>query len=686
MPGGRLLQLRTGRNMGLYHKSIHREVIAVKRWIACFLTLLLCITALPVSAAENAGPSAWAETEINEAISDGLVPEELQTDYQQDITREEFAQLAVTLCMVKLRYVGSPEQFVEDYRRYFYDRNGNPAAVISAEFSDATRWGTAAAGLGIVQGRGDGTFDPEGLITRQEAAAMVTRAYQAYSGQPELNIIGGGSAYENAPDWATESIAWLEWWGFMKGDGKGDFMLQSHLTREQAILIFKRLSDWYLPTDGLVPYEEELSRTLFPEEGSFSLTEMVEESNNAGVLGIEADGTPSFWILYASGGRTQLWPILEELVPGMTGVEGLSIVNGTDLTFYVKAEDGVRLFRLSIFCKTAWEMREVLTPQPALDGIAVTGFDGTHVFAATEDGVAVYDMMGQKMFDLPQGEITWDSDTDIFRHESADGVMYYTSEGKPLGQTPWFAATNFHIGQAVIQEEAGGPVFVIDSTGKVLSTLDSYGGTIRDITYGGAYGGNYVLLDKDDRHYLLNTTDGSLFGGEYLDVGPFEGTYIPVKTEEGWGFIDQFFQIAVSCQYLKVYPFHNMAVVQWRDGTFSSVDPHGRGGTLGSGWTFLSGLNGQGCTLGIRPNEEGISQTMLVSEFMNPVPLPGDITEYVLYGGVAVRTAGGKITLFHKNETEVLTKLEVEGVWGQADGDTLLLKSAGRYYLYNPFG
>lgn len=109
MPGGRLLQMRNGGNMGLYHRIIHREVIAVKRWIACFLTLLLCITALPVSAAESAGPSAWAEAEINEAISDGLVPEELQTDYQQDITREEFAQLAVTLCMVKLRYVGSPE-------------------------------------------------------------------------------------------------------------------------------------------------------------------------------------------------------------------------------------------------------------------------------------------------------------------------------------------------------------------------------------------------------------------------------------------------------------------------------------------------------------------------------------------------------------------------------------------------
>lgn len=657
----------------------------MRRWIACFLTLLLCMTALPASAAEASAPSPWAEKEVNEAISAGLVPEKLRTDYQQDITREEFAHLAVQLCMVKFRYVGGPERFVEDYRLYFHDREGNPAAAISAEFSDATTWGTAAAALGIVQGRGDGTFDPEGLITRQEAAAMVTRAYQAYSGQPELNIIGGGSAYENAPDWAAESIAWLEWWGFMKGDGKGDFMLQSHLTREQAILIFKRLSDWYLPTRGLVPYEEELSRTLFPEGGAFSLTEMVEESNKAGVLGIEADGTPSFWIVYGSGGRTQLWPILEELVPGMTGVEGLSIVNGTDLMFYVKAEDGARLFRLSFSCKTAREMREVLTPQPALDGIGVTGFDGTHVFAAEEDGVAVYDMTGQKMFDLPPGTITWDGDAGIFRHESAGGIMYYTSEGQPLGQTPWAAGTNFHLGQAAVQGEAGGPVSLIDSSGKVLSTLDSFGGTIADTTYDGGYGGNYVLLDKDDRHYLLNTTDGSLFGGEYLDVGPFDGTHIAVKTEEGWGFIDQFFQIAVSCQYLTVYPFRTQAIVQWRDGTFSSVDMHGRDGTMGSGWTFLAELNGQGYTLGIRPDEDGIPQTRLASEYQS-WPLPGDITEYVLYGVVAVRTVGGELTLFGRGGTEALSKLELEGVWGTADSRTVLLKSDGRYYLYDPFG
>ena len=97
----------------------------MKRCLAYLLCLLLCITALPVSAAEVSTPSPWAEAEVNEAISIGLVPEELQSDYQQDITRDEFAPTGRHLVHAQLRYVGSPEQFLEDYRRYFRDEVGN---------------------------------------------------------------------------------------------------------------------------------------------------------------------------------------------------------------------------------------------------------------------------------------------------------------------------------------------------------------------------------------------------------------------------------------------------------------------------------------------------------------------------------------------------------------------------------
>ena len=108
--------------------------------------------------------------------------------------------------MAQLRYVGSPEQFLEDYRRYFRDKVGNTVDTVSAEFSAATYWGTVASALGIVQGRGDGTFGPDGLITRQEAAVMAARTYLAYSGQAVLTDSSSRSAYGDAylfPGWAA---------------------------------------------------------------------------------------------------------------------------------------------------------------------------------------------------------------------------------------------------------------------------------------------------------------------------------------------------------------------------------------------------------------------------------------------------------------------------------------------------
>ena len=49
----------------------------------------------------------------------------------------------------------------------------------------------------------------------------------------------------------------------MEGDNYGNFLPQGHLTREQAILIFYRLArEVSIPETGLVPYEEELTRAL----------------------------------------------------------------------------------------------------------------------------------------------------------------------------------------------------------------------------------------------------------------------------------------------------------------------------------------------------------------------------------------------------------------------------------------
>ena len=148
--------------------------------------------------------------------------------------------------------------------------------------------------------------------------------------------------------------------------------------------------------------------------------------------------------------------------------------------------------------------------------------------------------------------------------------------------------------------------------------------------------GGYVRLDKDGRSYLFNTGDGSLFGEEYLDVGDFTGNYGGACAREEWLGIcgTTIFSLSWTASFRRQAPFllpNNQAVVQWADGTFSTIEPDGQKGTLDSGWTYLSDFNQQRYALGVRADEDGALQATLVSFFQN-VALPGKIEEYVLYG------------------------------------------------------
>ena len=93
----------------------------------------------------------------------------------------------------------------------------------------------AAYTYGIVNGRTANTFDPEGTITRQEAAAMVARAAKLCGMDTELetyeilNVLAQFSDYVSIGEWARESMA------FCYGE---DILDQSDLNAEpnRAIL------------------------------------------------------------------------------------------------------------------------------------------------------------------------------------------------------------------------------------------------------------------------------------------------------------------------------------------------------------------------------------------------------------------------------------------------------------------
>ena len=195
-------------------------------WVTKYADGVVAVT--DGSQAKPAGfPSDWAAKEVSAAIAAGIVPQTLQADYTANITRREFCALAMEMLTV---------------------RTGKTAETLAAEKGTETAGFTdcgdsqvlAACRLGIVSGVGNGKFAPDRSITRQEAAAMLTRAAKV------LDLTAGGTAAAFADsgdvaDWAKEPVDFVSRLGVMGGVGNGKFAPAGTYTREQAIMTMLRL-------------------------------------------------------------------------------------------------------------------------------------------------------------------------------------------------------------------------------------------------------------------------------------------------------------------------------------------------------------------------------------------------------------------------------------------------------------
>ena len=164
-------------------------------------------------------PSSWAAEQVNAAIAAGLVPSGLQGGYGQPITRAEFCALGVEL----------------------YETVTGTEIAQRAQFSDTDDLNVQKmAGLGVVNGVGDGTFDPNGQLTREQAATMLSRLAGAM-GRP---LPAGTAAFTDSASissWAADAVGQMQESGVMGGTGDGAFTPQGAYTREQSILTILRL-------------------------------------------------------------------------------------------------------------------------------------------------------------------------------------------------------------------------------------------------------------------------------------------------------------------------------------------------------------------------------------------------------------------------------------------------------------
>ncbi|MEE1013965.1 MAG: cellulase family glycosylhydrolase [Clostridia bacterium] len=199
-----------------------------KRLIYLFIVMTILLGTMPtVSAKETV--SAWAEETVSAATDAGLVPEFMQQNYNSPITRQEFAALAIHA--LALAWNTQPEELL--FKGQTSPFTDTKDAYVMAVYD-----------FGVIQGRGDGTFDPKGKLTRQEAAKVLAGTFALAGGTLPAAELGYADA-EAIADWAKAAAAQLNVLGIMKGVGENQFAPQESYTKEQSIATLWRMLEAY---------------------------------------------------------------------------------------------------------------------------------------------------------------------------------------------------------------------------------------------------------------------------------------------------------------------------------------------------------------------------------------------------------------------------------------------------------
>lgn len=175
-------------------------------------------------------PSGWAMEAVQAATAAGIVPDSLQSRYRKAASRADFCALATAL--------------YEDLKGEITER---------ATFTDTTDVNVEKmAALGVVAGVGEGKFAPDSLLTREQAAAMLTRLSEAL-GYP-LSV-GTPTFADRAAisKWAYDAVGTIQKHGIMNGIGENRFAPTMSYTREQAILTMYKVYNMYERYEAMKP-------------------------------------------------------------------------------------------------------------------------------------------------------------------------------------------------------------------------------------------------------------------------------------------------------------------------------------------------------------------------------------------------------------------------------------------------
>jgi len=183
--------------------------------------------------------AGWALPEIYSALNKGFVPEEIQDNYANVITRQEFCRMAV---MFVTYAAGRNIDYILEEEGLSRDPNA---------FSDTTDpYILAAFALGITYGTkaptetDPGRFEPNGQFNRQEAATMLMRVCKVIGKDADEPPVSDFVDLKTAADWAYDGINYVYANGIMRGTSTAapTFNPKGTYTRQESIVTFDRIA------------------------------------------------------------------------------------------------------------------------------------------------------------------------------------------------------------------------------------------------------------------------------------------------------------------------------------------------------------------------------------------------------------------------------------------------------------
>ena len=183
-------------------------------------TLSVLSGTLPFS---DVGEGDWFYGSVGFAYSQGLMTGTSATIFEPNTSLSRAMLVAVLH-----RLEGSPQASAGDF-----------TDVADGDwYAQAVNW---AASVGVVNGMGDGTFQPNTAITREQMAAIL-RNYAEYKGMDvtAADDLANYSDAASVSDWAKDSVAWMMGSGLLGGYEDDTLRPQGTTTRAEVSAVLER--------------------------------------------------------------------------------------------------------------------------------------------------------------------------------------------------------------------------------------------------------------------------------------------------------------------------------------------------------------------------------------------------------------------------------------------------------------